>query len=384
MHDRPGGPAARMAASRQGQPRIDRYASAMTRPGSLEVEEAADRLRRARGGDLDDVPPNGAVLVVDLDTEGVPFPLDQWTSCPCVMVGVGDPDGSPAGLDGVDVALTGSAAPPRPWVGVEDLEGELRRLASSVGSSPMASAVLVQVLRLAGRHGLVDDLVVESLAYSALQSGPEFAGWLAARRTPPAPAPAASEAARPERSASGPAVRIERSGDRLDLTLCRPPVRNAYSAVLRDQLCEGLGLVAADPSISEVHLWGEGPDFCSGGDLTEFGTLPDPVTAHLVRTGRSAARLLGLVGARVVAHLHGACIGAGIELPALAGRVVADPGTRVWLPELGMGLIPGAGGTASLPRRIGRHRAAWLALTGQAIDAHTAHRWGLVDELVAA
>ena len=173
----------------------------------------------------------------------------------------------------------------------------------------------------------------------------------------------------------------ERRDDRLDLTLNRPRVRNAYSATVRDQLCEGLALAAADPSIAEVHLWGDGPDFCSGGDLTEFGTSSDPVSAHLVRMARSAAALLGQVGERVVAHLHGACVGAGIELPALAARVAAQPDTRLQLPEVAMGLIPGAGGTASLPRRIGRHRAAWLALTGQSIDAGTAHEWGLVDEL---
>ena len=119
-----------------------------------------------------------------------------------------------------------------------------------------------------------------------------------------------------------------------------------------------------------------GPDFCSGGDLNEFGTLTDPATAHLVRTTRSAARLLGVVGDRVVAHLHGACVGAGIELPALAGRIVAAPDTRLQLPEVAMGLIPGAGGTATLPRRIGRHRTAWLALTGHFVERGHAHARG--------
>ena len=100
------------------------------------------------------------------------------------------------------------------------------------------------------------------------------------------------------------------------------------------------------------------------------------------RASRSAARLLGIVGDRVTAHLHGACIGAGIELPALAGRVVAKPDTGMRLPEVAMGLVPGAGGTATLPRRIGRHRTAWLALTGQSISAATGCAWGLIDEIV--
>jgi enoyl-CoA hydratase/carnithine racemase len=68
-------------------------------------------------------------------------------------------------------------------------------------------------------------------------------------------------------------------------------------------------------------------------------------------------------------------------LPAFAARVVARPDTVIGLPELPLGLIPGAGGTVSLPRRIGRHRTVWLALTRRAIDAATARAWGLVDEV---
>ena len=74
----------------------------------------------------------------------------------------------------------------------------------------------------------------------------------------------------------------------------------------------------------------------------------------------------------------------GIELSAFAGTVEAAEGTTVSLPEVSMGLIPGAGGTASIPRRIGPQRAAWLALTGTRLDAATAVRWGLVDRIGCA
>jgi enoyl-CoA hydratase/carnithine racemase len=74
-------------------------------------------------------------------------------------------------------------------------------------------------------------------------------------------------------------------------------------------------------------------------------------------------------------------VGSGVELAAFAGRVVAHPDTTFSLPELSMGLLPGAGGTVSLPGRIGRHRTAWLMLTGHRIDARTAQAWGLVDEI---
>jgi enoyl-CoA hydratase/carnithine racemase len=165
------------------------------------------------------------------------------------------------------------------------------------------------------------------------------------------------------------------------VTLDRPERHNAYSGELRDALVEALSLAAADSSIRELVLDGAGPSFCSGGDLAEFGTFPDPATAHAVRSTRSAAPLLAACAARTTAYVHGACIGAGVELPAFAARVIAAPDAFFELPEVGMGLVPGAGGTVSLPRRIGRQRTAWLALSGARIDAKTALDWGLVDEI---
>jgi enoyl-CoA hydratase/carnithine racemase len=103
-----------------------------------------------------------------------------------------------------------------------------------------------------------------------------------------------------------------------------------------------------------------------------------------VRTTRSPARLLALCAGRVRAELHGACIGAGIELPAFAARVVAREDAFAELPELAMGLVPGAGGTVSLPRRIGRQKTAWLALSGERIDAARALAWGLFDAVSPA
>jgi transposase len=93
-----------------------------------------------------------------------------------------------------------------------------------------------------------------------------------------------------------------------------------------------------------------------------------PPGAHARRRRATLARL----GDRLVAELHGSCVGAGIELPAWAARVVAAPDTQMMLPELAMGLLPGVGGTVSIPRRIGCWRTLWLALTGQALDAATA------------
>jgi len=85
----------------------------------------------------------------------------------------------------------------------------------------------------------------------------------------------------------------------------------------------------------------------------------------------------------VWAFVHGACVGAGVELPAFAARVLARANVLFQLPEVSMGLVPGAGGTASIARRIGRQRTAWMALSGARIDAETAIDWGLVDEIVS-
>ena len=173
---------------------------------------------------------------------------------------------------------------------------------------------------------------------------------------------------------------LERDGDHLTITLNRPETHNAVDVALRDALVEALELVDADPALTAT-LRGAGPSFCSGGDLREFGTFPDPGTAHAIRLERLPARALAAVADRVTARVHGYCVGAGAELAAFCHRVVADPGTTFRLPEVSMGLVPGQGGTVSIPRRIGAQRSAWLALTGRPIDASTALEWGLVDLL---
>ncbi|WP_416958891.1 enoyl-CoA hydratase/isomerase family protein [Streptomyces sp. Agncl-13] len=271
-------------------------------------------------------------------------------------------------VGGFDILLTGVADPPRPWVGCPDPHATARKLGHIVESLPAASVALVQVLRMGGGLSIPDRLILESLAYSTLQGGAAFRSWLAAapRRTPrPAETP----------------VRLDRDGPRLAITLDRPWVRNAFDAATRDALCEALQVAVADPSISRVDLYGDGPAFCSGGDLAEFGTSRDAAQAHLVRVHRSPGALLHRCAPRVTAHLHGACVGAGIELAAFAGRVVAAPDTVIRLPEIGMGLIPGAGGTASIPVRVGRERTAYLALSGAELGVEEALRWGLVDEI---
>lgn len=252
-----------------------------------------------------------------------------------------------------------------------DSEEAVLGLFGAFRATPVAALSYAQLLRAAPRRTVYEALVAESFVYSTLQAGSEFATWLAGRRRRKRRKPADT----------GPAVRMDRDRGRLEIHLIRSEKHNAFSRAMRDGLSEALQLVQADPTIDEVVLSGEGPSFCSGGDLDEFGSFPDPAEAHAIRTTRSPALLLSQLANRVRVEVHGACIGAGAELPAFTGRVVAEEDAFFQLPEVGLGLVPGAGGTASLPLRIGRQRTAWLGLSGERIDARTALDWGLVDEV---
>jgi enoyl-CoA hydratase/carnithine racemase len=168
----------------------------------------------------------------------------------------------------------------------------------------------------------------------------------------------------------------------LTITLNVPERHNAFSRWVRDGLVDAMDLVNADDTIRTVVLQGAGPSFCSGGDLDEFGSMTNPALAHLIRLDRSVAARLHRCRDRVTVELHGSCLGAGIEIASFAGRVRSQRGASIALPELSMGLIPGAGGTVGATRRIGRWRTAYLVLTGAAIGPDRALRWGLVDEVV--
>jgi len=298
-------------------------------------------------------------VVIEAGTAEPPADLpdlrEAVASLPCVIVGVSE-DGSPPLTELYDVV-------------VDARDPMLPAVLDTVGVNPVAASALAVLLRGWDGRSIGEGLAAESAVYSTLQSGPEFAAW---------------RAATPSRSRADPdhlTVRTERAGDRLLVTLSRPEIHNALDARMRDELLDAFALAAADPSIAGVVLAGDGPSFCSGGDLDEFGSRPDPATAHLVRLARNVGRVIASMADRVTARIHGACMGSGIELPAFAGRVVARPDTRIALPEVGMGLVPGAGGTVSLPRRIGRQRTALLALSRTTIDAETALRWGLVDKI---
>ena len=254
---------------------------------------------------------------------------------------------------------------------VASVPGELASVITHIEHAPLAAAILVQTLRVTEMLAPADALVVESLAFATLQAGPEFARWHSGR-TPPAHPP-------PE---NGPAALLARDGDTLSVTLNRPRNRNAMSIEMRDALAEAFTLAGMDRAIGSLVVDGAGDCFSVGGDLAEFGHASSAPLSHMIRMQRLPARTLLPVATHAEFRLHGACIGAGIELPAFAARIHARPDAFFQLPEIKFGLIPGAGGCVSIPRRIGRQRMAQFALSARRISARTALAWGLIDMIV--
>lgn len=286
-----------------------------------------------------------------------------------VVIGVDREGALPAVVAGdFDLLLTIVADAPRPWVSVGSFS-QAEALADAVRANPIAATIAAQLLRLTAKMPLADALTAESFAYSSLLGGAEFALWRAAAKIddgPPTPAEP---------------VAVSRDGDRLTLTLDDPANHNAMTAAMRDALYEALANALDDPSRPDVLLRGAGKCFSTGGDLPEFGTARDLAEAHLVRTLHSCARALDALGERGTVRLHGAGVGSGIEVAAAAHHRIAAPDAWFQLPELGMGLIPGAGGTATVARAIGRHRTMWMLLSGKRVGAAQALEWGLVHRI---
>lgn len=323
------------------------------------------------------------VLVVDLDDapEGlVAVAADRARDCDRLLVGRyagGDVEDAPELgllLDALDLTYVAGPDPrERTVVGADELDAAIAGFVAAVTRNPYAALTAGQVVRAAETLPVPAAIDVESLAYSTLQGGPEFHRWLDERGPRPLPPPAPQVP-----------VLIVRDGGTLHITLNRPERRNAYGTQLRDALVEALGVAVLDDSITRVVLDGAGPSFCAGGDLDEFGRTPDTAVAHLIRTRGGAGRLVARLRDRIEVRVHGHCVGAGIEIPAFAARVVAAPDTVFRLPEVSMGLVPGAGGTVSVPRRIGRWRALHLFVTAVEIGAEQALSWGLIDEIPGA
>jgi enoyl-CoA hydratase/carnithine racemase len=313
--------------------------------------------------------------VIDLADPGAHVDADIWSG---PVIAVGSAADIAAGraeplLSRASFTLSEDAVRERRVVTVPSVATEIDELTQRIDRCPQAASMCDDVLRSMDPAAPTwSGLVTESLAYSTLQSGREFRDWLARRG--PASAPSTPQP-----------VLVERQGDSLNIWLNRPARHNALSTDMRQALLDGLAVAIHDKTIRQVVLGGVGPSFCSGGDLAEFGSFDDPATAHFARTRFSPAlwldELATRLGDRLIARVHGQVLGSGLEMAAFCGRVQADPESMIGLPELALGLIPGAGGTVSVTRRIGRWRTAYLVLSGRTVTAATALEWGLIDAI---
>ena len=139
------------------------------------------------------------------------------------------------------------------------------------------------------------------------------------------------------------------------VTLNRPQALNVYNIQMRDDLYEVLSAIKDDPEVRVAIFKGAGEKaFCAGADLSEFLTAPTPVIARQVRFGRDVWGLFLSLPQPLIAAVHGYVLGSGIEIALCCDIRIASEDVRFGLPEVGLGIIPAAGGTQTLPRAIGR------------------------------
>jgi enoyl-CoA hydratase len=167
------------------------------------------------------------------------------------------------------------------------------------------------------------------------------------------------------------------------ITLNRPKALNAYSVKMRDELYEALGAIKDDPEVRVVILKGAGEKaFCAGADLTEFLTAPAPVFARQARFERDVWGRFLSIEKPLIAALHGYVLGSGIEMALCCDIRLASDDAQFGLPEPGLGIIPAAGGSQTLPRVIGRAAALDMLLSGRWLTAPEALKLTLVNRVL--
>jgi enoyl-CoA hydratase len=168
------------------------------------------------------------------------------------------------------------------------------------------------------------------------------------------------------------------------VTLNRPKFLNVYNIKMRDELYEILSAIRDDDEVRVGVFMGAGDKaFCAGADLSEFLTAPSPIIARQARWERDVWGLFLRIPQPLIAVLHGYVLGSGIEIALCCDIRIASENAKFGLPEVGLGIIPAAGGTQTLPRVVGRARALEMLLTNRWIEAEEALRIGLVNQVVA-
>ncbi|MDO9487413.1 MAG: enoyl-CoA hydratase-related protein, partial [Sphingomonadaceae bacterium] len=158
------------------------------------------------------------------------------------------------------------------------------------------------------------------------------------------------------------------------ITIDSPPV-NALSADVRDGLSAAVAKAVADPAVDAIVLICAGRTFIAGADISEFGKPPRGASLHAVQATMEDAPK------PIVAAIHGTALGGGLEVALTCHYRVAVPSAKLGLPEVKLGLLPGAGGTQRLPRIVDAAKALDMVTGGVPIGAKAALETGLVDEL---
>jgi 3-hydroxyacyl-CoA dehydrogenase len=167
---------------------------------------------------------------------------------------------------------------------------------------------------------------------------------------------------------------LTRDGDIAVLTIDSPPV-NALSANVRNALRDGVNQAAADPAVKAIVLICAGRTFIAGADISEFGKPTQGATLPEIQTALEGGPK------PVIAAIHGTALGGGFEVALMCHYRVAVPSAKFGLPEIKLGLMPGAGGTQRLPRLSGVENALDAILSGTPFGAKKALEWGVVDTL---
>jgi enoyl-CoA hydratase/carnithine racemase len=167
------------------------------------------------------------------------------------------------------------------------------------------------------------------------------------------------------------------------ITLNRPQALNAFSVRMRDDLYEILSAIKEDDEVRVVVFKGAGEKaFCAGADLKEFLTAPSVVKARRIRGVRDLWKLFLSIPQPLIAALHGYVLGSGMEIALYCDVRIASEDVIFGLPEVGLGILPAAGGTQTLPRIMGMAGALDMLLTGRRLNGQEALQRGLVNRLL--
>jgi enoyl-CoA hydratase/carnithine racemase len=179
------------------------------------------------------------------------------------------------------------------------------------------------------------------------------------------------------------AVEIERQAGVAWITLHRPAAINAINDSIRHHVPVALQALDSDPDVRVIVIRGAGErGFCAGADLKERTAVQNPRDARVLQARTTWIEAFDRVAKPIIAAIHGFCLGGGFEIALACDLRIASADALFALPETGLGLIPGGGGTQRLPRIIGLGRALDMLLTGERIDANEALRMGLISRLV--